>query len=233
MRYNLEKLILQVKPKRKEELLETIAEFLNTNYLEAAQAAEFKGKLASADSQFLGRAGRAFTLALSERQYQRSLQQDLTRPLRLALMQWREVLTAGRPRSLSPELEVDVEVAIFADGCFPDYRKSEIAPARVGGAITILGRYPVFFSEEVSAETQAMWIERKTQIALVELLAAVMALAGFSDMVKGKRSTPRRWRALWLRATPGAATSANWLASFGRLSGTWTSSSTSTACPWT
>ena len=186
--YNLQELIIQVKPKRKVELLETIEEFLNRNYMDAAQAAKFKGKLAFAGSQFFGRAGRAFTLALSERPYQRSSQKDLTRPLTLALMQWREVLRSGRPRSLQPVRGTDVEVAIFTDGFFPDFRKSETEPARIGGVITILGQAPVFFSEVVSDETQRMWIERKTQIALVELLAAVMALAGFSDLVQGKRA---------------------------------------------
>ena len=186
--YNLQELILQVKSKRKVELLDAIADFLDKNFMDAAQAAKFKGKLAFADSQFFGRAGRAFMLALSERQYQRSSQKDLTRPLRLALMQWREVLSSGKPRSLSPVRETDVEVAIFTDGYFPDFRKHETEPARIGGVIALLGQAPVFFSEVVSDETQQMWIERKTQIALVELLAAVMALAGFADLVRGKRT---------------------------------------------
>jgi hypothetical protein len=186
--YNLDDMSLAVKESRKVELLEQIRDILKTDQLHPSTAAKLKGKLQFASSQFWGRVGGHFMLALSERQYSKSGQVPLTKPLVLALMQWVEILREGRPRSLAPPKECSTEVVVFTDGYTPDPRFQEEGDSMVGVAIFQRGSAPLFMSEVVHPDVMARWIPRKTQIALVELFAPVLALAACHDWVANKRT---------------------------------------------
>jgi hypothetical protein len=74
--YDFSELILRIKAGRKEELFEEIKWILESGLLEPGHAGKLKGKLMFADSQLWGKVGRAFLLAISERQYSKSLGKD-------------------------------------------------------------------------------------------------------------------------------------------------------------
>ena len=67
--YDFDRLILRIKEGRKEELLEEIQSILDADLLEPGHAGKLKGKLMFAASHLWGKVGRAFLLAISERQY--------------------------------------------------------------------------------------------------------------------------------------------------------------------
>ena len=147
--YDLAAMELRVKEKRRAALLEDIDRFLEANIMSPQESAKLKGKLMFAASQFWGRLGRAFMLALSERQKATPDKVELSLPCRLALLQWRLILLEGRPRSLCPPKSTSVEVVIFTDGYFPDPRRKEVGMPGIGGVCCVLGEKPLFFSEWV------------------------------------------------------------------------------------
>jgi hypothetical protein len=126
-------------------------------------------------------------LAFSERQYSRSGQLELTTPLKLALMQWREILSSGKPRPVAPPEQTGVEVVVFTDGYAPDARFQESGECMIGATLFSHGRAPIFVSDVVRAKVMDTWLPRKTQIAMVELFATVVALAAFPDLLCEKR----------------------------------------------
>ena len=67
--YDLVRKVLEITEGRKQELKEEIEQILRTKRLSPGQAAKLKGKLMFAVSQLWGKLGRAYLLALSERQY--------------------------------------------------------------------------------------------------------------------------------------------------------------------
>ena len=67
--YDLELYFLLIKEKRKEELSDEIRDIIRKDHLDPGQAGKLKGKLMFAASQLWGKVGRAFMLAISERQY--------------------------------------------------------------------------------------------------------------------------------------------------------------------
>ena len=185
--YDLEELVLRVKEKRRLSLLEDIDRFLSEDCMSPQEAAKLKGKLMFAASQFWGRLGRAFMLALSERQKASPDKLQLTMPVKLALLQWKTILHEGKPRPLAPPSSSDVEVVLFTDGYYPDARYKETGDPGIGGVCCELGAAPLFYAEWVMEAEMAVWAQRVTQIIPVEMLAAVRALQGFADRVKNKR----------------------------------------------
>ena len=86
----------------------------------------------------------------------------------------------GPPRELKPVAPAKADVVIFTDGFFPDPRRSEKGPARVGAVMFDRRRvHPVQFSEIVPKEVIDKWISRATQIFMVELVATILALETF------------------------------------------------------
>ena len=185
--YDFEELVLRVKEKRRVGLIEDINRFLLEDAMSPQEAAKLKGKLMFAASQFWGRLGRAFLLALSERQKASPDKLQLTLPVQLALLQWRLVLAERKPRPLAPPASTDVEVVIFTDGFYPDPRFKETGVPGIGGVCCEKGRQPLYFAERVAEAEMAVWSQRVTQIISVEMLAAVRALQAFTDRVGDKR----------------------------------------------
>ena len=63
---------------------------------------------------------------------------------------------------------------------FPDPRRSEKGPARVGAVMFDRRRaHPVQFSEIVPQEVMDKWLSRATQIFMVEMVATILALETF------------------------------------------------------
>ena len=134
---------------------------------------KLKGKLMFAPSQLWGKIGRAFLLAVSERQYSKSLGKDqkaqLGKALEQALKQWLKLISAGPPRQLKQAAPAKADVVIFTDDFFPDPRRFEKGPARVGAVVFDRRRLiPAQFSEIVAVDVLDTWIPRATQIVMVE-----------------------------------------------------------------
>jgi hypothetical protein len=62
----------------------------------------------------------------------------------------------------------------------------ETGDAGIGGVLLARDLCPVFFSAKVDKASVDEWIPRKTQIVLIECLAAVTALITFADFLRGK-----------------------------------------------
>ena len=167
--YDLSQLLLLIKESRKKDLIEEIEAILEADILEPGHAGKLKGKLMFAASQLWGKVGRAFLLAISERQYSKTLSKEqkavLGTALEQALKQWLRLVNNGPPRELKPVIVAKADVVIFTDGFFPDPRRSEKGPARVGAVMFDRRRaHPVQFSEIVPQEVMDKWLSCATQI---------------------------------------------------------------------
>ena len=132
---------------------------------------------------------RAFLRVISERQYARHPPDgsfSLGIPLKKALEQWVFLVKEGPPRSIDLSLPKFSEVVFFTDGFSPDPRFSEKKPDRIG-AVMIDRRLtcPVQFTAVVPQKVKAQWLDRKTQIVPVEMLAPIIALSTFESRLVG------------------------------------------------
>ena len=84
---------------------------------------------------------------------------------------------------------------IFTDGSFPD-GKSELLKPWIGGVLFAKGMKPVQFGCPVDEEMIQKWIPRKSQIAMVELFATVVALTTFKKWLRGS------WSLLFVDSEP-------------------------------
>ena len=187
--YDLESLVLLIKPSRKTELLEEIDRILETNLLDPGSAGKLKGKLMFGASQLWGKLGRAFLRSLSERQYARSSSDPffLDEALKRSLAHWKKLIGDGPPRPIEFRSSKISDAVICTDGFTPDPRKNEKLPDRVVGAVIFDRRMskPVQFSEVVPKSVSRKWIPRKTQIVPVEMIAPILALETFKERLIG------------------------------------------------
>ena len=175
---------MQVDPERRDQLLLTFGAIFKEGVLSPSDAGKLKGKLLFAASQLWGKTGRAFLLALSERQYAPSHVRNLNPAIRLALEAWEALLLTTRPRPIrGPDLCRPTAV-LFTDGCFPLVDRGESGVPGVGGICFQLANRPTFVSAVVGQDLLDEWIPRQTQIVMIELLAAVAALRAFADSIK-------------------------------------------------
>ena len=90
------------------------------------------------------------------------------------------LIESGPPRQLKRPAPSKADVVVFTDGFFPDPRRSDVGPARVGAVFfDRRRRFPAPFSEIVTKDVLNTWITRATQIFIVELVATVLALETF------------------------------------------------------
>ena len=188
--YNLEEMHLEIKADRKTDLLEEIDSILCSDSLEPGLAGKLKGKLMFGASQLWGKIGRAFLRVVSERQYARFPCSDrfaLDPPLKEALNQWRKLIKAGPPRPIDFRVDKKADIVIFTDGFTPDPRSNDRKPDRIG-AVMFDRRLlePVQFTSIVPDQVKKKWLQRKTQIVPVEMVAPIVALVTFADRLKGK-----------------------------------------------
>ena len=193
--YDLKELCLKIKPARKEELLEEIHSILQTGLLPPGQAGKLRGKLMFGSSQLWGKIGRAFLRSLSERQYSKFPRSDVNAPLKLSLEHWKLLIEDGPPRKIETAERRKSDFVIFTDGSYPD-QKSSLTEPWIGGVLFRKGRRPVQFGCSVSQDLIDKWLPRKSQIAMVEMFATVVALATFAPWIKDS------WSLLFVDSEP-------------------------------
>ena len=187
--YNLVDMVLEIKAERKTELIGEMEAIVENDLLDPGSAGKLKGKLMFGASQLWGKVGRAFLRVISERQYARHPPDgsfSLGIPLKKALEQWMFLVKEGPPRSIDLSVPKFSEVVFFTDGFSPDPRFSEKKPDRIG-AVMIDRRLtcPVQFTAVVPQKVKAQWLDRKTQIVPVEMLAPIIALSTFESRLVG------------------------------------------------
>jgi hypothetical protein len=80
-------------------------------------------------------------------------------------------------------------VVFFSDGAGPTEDKPDVPP-KIGAVLFAWWREaPVAFGINVDQNTMDKWLPRKNQIAMIELLAAVMVIVHFGPELSGKRVT--------------------------------------------
>ena len=185
--YDLESMVLKIKESRKEELLDEIDSITTSGVLSPGQAGKLRGKLMFGASQLWGKIGRAFLRSLSERQYSKVPRSDVNKAISLSLDQWRLLVESGPPRPIECTGSRKTDFVIFTDGSFPD-AKSSLADPWIGGVLFQRGARPIQFGCRVDKKLIDSWIPRKSQIAMVELFATVVALSTFGNRIKGSWS---------------------------------------------
>ena len=175
--YDFVDLVIRIKDDRKKDLIRQIQDLIDKDHLDPGMAGKLKGKLLFAAGQFWGKVGRAFLLALSERQYHRGRCRSLGPALSLALNQWKDILSMGRPRELVQRSMDDNDVVIFTDGYYPEPGDDHSKRPRLGGVIFAKkASRAVSFSWEVPQHIIDKWLPRSTQIVMIEALAPIIAL---------------------------------------------------------
>ena len=187
--YNLEKLVLEIKESRKQELVEEIESRLDHGLLDPGSAGKLKGKLMFGASQLWGKVGRAFLRPISERQYARFSSEDgftIDEALRISLLQWKHLVLDGPPRPIDIRSEKPADAVLFTDGFTPDPRSKQVLPDRVGAVLFDRNmNHPLQFTAVVPKSVQKKWLMRKTQIVPVEMVAPILALQTFKDRLYG------------------------------------------------
>lgn len=180
---------LEIKESRKKDLLEEMDSILESKLLDPGTAGKLKGKLMFGASQLWGKVGRAFLRSISERQYARFALQDgfkLDQALEVSLRHWKKLISEGPPRPIELMHQKISDAVIFTDGFTPDPRSKERSPSMVG-AVLFDRRMssPLQLSEVVPRSMEEKWLNRKTQIVPVEMLAPILALQTFYDRLRG------------------------------------------------
>ena len=135
-------------------------------------------------SQLWGKIGRAFLRALSERQYSKWPSSELNAAIRLSLGEWEHLLVKGPPRPIEEIKKKRADFVIFTDGSFPDDRSDGPEFPWIGGVIPSRNMTPLQFGCRVHDSLIRKWLPRKSQIAMVEMFAVIVALVTFGPLIK-------------------------------------------------
>ena len=134
-------------------------------------------------SQLWGKVGRAFLRALSERQYARVPALGLNKAIKLALKEWLHLLEAGPARPIELISSKKADFVIFTDGSFPDDRADSLERPWIGGVLFSKSSRPLQFGAQVPEQLIRKWLPRKSQIAMVEMFAVIVALQHFEYLI--------------------------------------------------
>jgi len=186
--YDLKNMLLKIKLSRKTEILEEIDAILDSHLLPPGLAGKLRGKLMFGASQLWGKIGRAFLRALSERQYTKFNQAVLNPAIVLALQQWKWLINEGPPRPILESKPKVADYVLFTDGSYPDGKAGSPDKPWIGGVLFKKGHVPLQSGCEVDQKLIDKWIPRKSQIAMVELFATVVALTTFAKQLCGSWS---------------------------------------------
>lgn len=187
---------LLIKESRKEELSDEIDSIVSSKIFSPGQAGKLRGKLMFGASQLWGKIGRAFLRALSERQYSRVPSSELNPAISACLRQWKMLINEGPPRPIESGKRRRSDFVVFTDGSFPDGSKDSPLVPWVGGVIFAKNMSPIQFGCEVEKSLIDHWLPRKSQIALVELFATIVAMDTFRDLLKDS------WSLLFVDSEP-------------------------------
>ena len=187
IKYDLDRSVLAVTNDRRAGLIREILDIFVRSRLGSGLAGKIRGKLGFAASVFWGKIGRAFFRSLTERQYDKSGRTDLTRAIKLSLMQWIKILVGGTPREIALPNDHSAEVTIFTDGFYPNASRDEVGDPRVGGVIFDQCRSaPMTFTQVLPWELIEEWLPRSNQIAMVELFAPILAVMILGEELRGR-----------------------------------------------
>ncbi len=185
--YNLDDQLVSITEERKKSILSSIQDILQSGRLGSGQAGKLKGKLSFASMQLWGKVGRAFLRCLSERQYSSAPIDSINVAIGLALREWTWLTISGTPRPIQCVSDSPADVVIFTDEYFPNPMLGETGQARVGGVIFDRCRSkPMVFSLPITDSMMSNWIQRKTQISMIELFAPVLAMEFLSTSIVGR-----------------------------------------------
>lgn len=107
---------LEIKAERKEEITQEIDAIIRSGVLDLGSAGKLKGKLRFGASQLLGKVGRAFLRAISERQYLRfpiGSEFKLDQPFSESLLHWKRLVNEGPPRPIESASAKPVDAVIL------------------------------------------------------------------------------------------------------------------------
>ena len=181
--YDLKAMCLRIKSSRKEELQDEIDSIISSSLLSPGQAGKLRGKLMFGASQLWGKIGRAFLRSLSERQYIRNPRSDLNTALIKSLEHWKWLIQHGPPRPIMSAQAQKADAVIFTDGSFPDGSEGSPLKPWIGGVLFKIGCQPLQFGCEVPQSLIDRWLPRKSQIAMVEMFATLVALETFREQI--------------------------------------------------
>jgi hypothetical protein len=180
--------LLKIAQERKDDLVSEINKIIQDDKLTPGHAGKLKGKLFFAASQLWGKIGRAFMLALSERQYSRSFEEAITKPIGCALQQWLKLARDGRPRPIEYFENDEVDAVLFTDGFSPDGESVDQGEDAVGAVLFHKElEAPVAFHMVIPSELRDQWIPRESQITMIETFAPIVALQAFGEELRNTK----------------------------------------------
>ena len=147
--YDLNDMLLKIKPSRKVELEEEISSILERQVFQPGQAGKLRGKLMFGASQLWGKIGKAFLRSLSERQYLKMNHSKLNKALVLSLKQWLWLISEGPPRPIEFTKPRVPDFVVFTDGSFPDGSEGFPNVPWIGGVLFQKGAQPLQFGAAV------------------------------------------------------------------------------------
>ena len=185
--YDLERLKVKIKAKRKADILQWLDRIMLQERLDPGEAGKLKGVLQFASSQIWGKVGRAFLRALSQRQYDKSGQPPvLNKALKVALVVWKYLVVEGPERAIEVFDDPKADVVVFTDGFWPD--DSDPTDPRIGAVVFDKSRsVPLYISVPIKREIMNEWVPRKTQVAMIEMLAPIIVNDAFKTELTNKK----------------------------------------------
>ena len=185
--YDLQRQVIAITDDRKASVVQAIAEIFESGRLGPGLAGKLKGRLSFAAMQLWGKIGRAYLRCLSERQYSKSSNDEITPAIGLALREWTRLTMNGTPRPINAVSDQPADIVIFTDGFFPNPMLGESGQARVGGVIFDRSRLkPMVFTLLITSDMMKCWLPRKTQISMIEMFAPVLAMEYLSSATQDK-----------------------------------------------
>ena len=172
---------LSPKPGRLEKIISTFSDIRAFDALTSQDAAEIRGKVGFVSMQLQGRALRYVDGPLVERQYSTTGEDDVTPELDNALIFIEEAFRRLPTKTVELKAEEGI-VLLYSDAAYEDDK-----PISYGWVCYVPGSQPTWGADTIPAATQDLLKQRKTQIYMGELLAAVSALWSNREVLKGRR----------------------------------------------
>ena len=177
------KLLVEPKPTRKLNIERMIRNVLDSNCLTSNAAASLVGKFSFLCSSLYGKIGRCCTLALRQRQYERSERTSLTPQLRTSLQLMIHLMHAAPSRECSLSNDT-APLLLYTDASdIPDRIEGRCI---LGAVLIIPGASPKVYytSYTVAPSVVSKWFPRQTYMRQLELLAAPLAICTWASMLK-------------------------------------------------
>jgi hypothetical protein len=104
-----------------------------------------------------------------------------------SLRVWRTLVQDGRPRDLTRLDRRGVDTIVFTDGSWPESRKEESGPGRIGALVLDVNLGQAWVTSwDVPDDMVASWLPRDNQIAMVELLAPVVVWESVPELLRDR-----------------------------------------------